>query len=77
MLRVDAFNLNGAQIGPALYQAGKIDIRRGGGNAWHLLHFCQRFTPVGPRLIDRFNLPVWNHRQNTVIQLAFETVHRA
>ena len=77
LLRVNAFHLDGAHIAAALHQPGEVNIWRRGNDAFDLLNLRQRLVPVVPRLVHRFNLTVRDHRQNAVVELAFEAVHRA
>ncbi|CVA10115.1 Uncharacterised protein [Serratia marcescens] len=77
LLRIHAFDFHRAQLRAVLHQAGKVNVRRGGHNARHLLHPLQNRRPAAERLIDRFEFAVRHHRQNAVFQLALKAVHRA
>ncbi|SAJ25508.1 Uncharacterised protein [Enterobacter cloacae] len=77
LTRIYPFHLNGAQVYPALYQPGKVDVRCSRRNAGHLFHFVKGITPVGPRLVSRLDFTVGDNGQNAVIQFTLKAVHGA
>ncbi len=77
LLRIDALHLNRLQLRAAFNQPGEVDVRCSRSDAFHLLYLRQQLLPAGKGLIDRLDFAMRHHRQDTVIQLALETVHRA